>query len=192
MSRVLSVVAHSRVYPHSGAGKRFVPVALLLAVAIPAAGCGGGGSTTTAVTTQAPTGQVVVGTGFAFRTPAAWIVKTSPGSAVARRDETTLVSVTVLPLVRAYKPSQFGREIGPLDRAAAGLAAKLKGSVTAKRTVVVAGGKTRQYDIAHGGLVDRFTFVLRGKRNFELTCRWRKQDGAPDACAELLATFRFR
>ena len=109
-----------------------------------------------------------------------------------KRDEATLVSVTVLPLVRAYRPALFPRVVGELDRVAATLATRLHGTVTARRTVVVAGGRVRQYEIAHDQLVDRLTFVLRDKQEFLLTCRWRRQDGEPAACAQLAASFSFR
>ena len=39
---------------------------------------------------------------------------------------------------------------------------------------------------------DLITFVLRGKRSYQLTCRWRESDGEPAACAQLATSFRFR
>jgi hypothetical protein len=79
-----------------------------------------------------------------------------------------------------------------LDRVAATLATRLGGKVTSSRTVTVGGRRAREYEIEHGGLVDRITFVLRGKRNFQLACRWRADDGEPDACARLSSSFAFR
>ncbi len=111
---------------------------------------------------------------------------------VAKRDVATLVSVTVLPLVRAYRPALFPRVIGELDRVAGTLAGRLHGTVGSKRTITASGGKVRQYEIDHGELVDRLTFVFRGKREYLLTCRWRKQDGAPPACDRLVSSFRLR
>jgi hypothetical protein len=64
--------------------------------------------------------------------------------------------------------------------------------VASRRTVEVAGRKAREYEITHGDLVDRITFLLRGKRNFQLTCRWRRLAGEPPACDQLSSTFAFR
>jgi hypothetical protein len=150
------------------------------------AGCGGGGGA------QEPEGRLVVGAGFTFRAPAGWATTVTPRVATAKRDEVTLVSVTVLPLVKAYRPALFPRVVAELDHVAATLAARLHGSVTARRTTRVAGGRVREYDIAHDELVDRLTFVLRDKQEFLLTCRWRKQDGEPTACVVLGSSFRFR
>ncbi len=160
-----------------------------LATALLAAGCGGGGGEST--TTQAAA-TLVSGTGFSFSAPAGWAATVKPTSAEARRDRETLASVIVLPLRSSYRPELYPRVVAELDRAAAALAGRLKGSVGAKRTVVAAGEKARQYDIRHAGLVDRITFVLRAKREFQLTCRWRARDGEPAACARLVSTFSFR
>ena len=79
-----------------------------------------------------------------------------------------------------------------LNRVAATLATRLGGKVTSRQTVTVAGRQAREYEIEHGGFVDRITFVLRGKRNFQLACRWRADDGEPNACGQLSSSFRFR
>lgn len=159
---------------------------LALVIAAAASGCGGGG-------TKAPeTGKLVSGPGFTFQAPNGWTITTAPHSAAATRDAITLVSVTVLPLARAYRPALFQRVAGELDRVAATLAAKLHGTVTSSRTVDLAGGSVREYEITHAQIVDRLTFVLRGQREFQLTCRWRKQDGAPAACNQLVLSFGFR
>lgn len=157
-------------------------------LALVAVGCGGGDGGT-----PGTSGQAVDGPGFTFRAPEDWTVKKTPTSAEASQDTETLVSVTVLPLLRPYRPALFPRLVKELDRVAAGLAKGLDGEVTASRTMTMpAGGKVRQYEITHGDLVDRITFVLRGKREYQLTCRWRKGDGAPDACAQLVASFSYR
>ena len=119
-------------------------------------------------------------------------MKALPTSAEARQDASTLVSVNVLPLVKPYRLALFPRVAKELDRVASAYATNLEGTVTSRRTVEVAGRKARQYEIAHGGLVDRVTFLLRAKRNYQLTCRWRSTDGEPAACAQLAASFAFR
>jgi hypothetical protein len=150
------------------------------------AGCGGGGAK------QEPAGRLIAGKGFEFSAPSDWAPTVTSRAAVVKHDAVTLVSVTVLPLVKPYRPRLFPRVVGELDRVARDLAGRLQGRVTERRTIVVAGGRVRQYEITHGELVDRLTFVLRGKQEFLLTCRWRKQDGEPAACPQLASSFRFR
>lgn len=160
-----------------------------MALILAAAGCGGGGGNTE---TSAASGQTVTGPGFSFQAPDDWTAKTAPTSAEARRDPSTVVSVTVLPLLKPYRIALFPRVAKELNRIASTYAANLKGSVASRQTVAVAGRKARQYEITHGDLVDEITFLLRGKRNFQLTCRWRSADGEPAACGQLAATFVFR
>jgi hypothetical protein len=162
-------------------------LAASVAVAAVSAGCGGSGGGT-----QKGAGQLVTGVGFTFRTPADWTTTVRAREAMAKRDQSTLVSVTVLPLVKSYKPNLFPRVVGELDRVAGALASRLHGRVTARRTTVVAGGRVRAYELAHDDLVDRLTFVLRGREEFLLTCRWRSQDGEPAACAQLASSFKLR
>jgi hypothetical protein len=177
------------VYPARNRRKR--PLLLLAAVPllVVAAGCGDGGGNTESTVAA---GQGVSGPGFAFQAPEGWTTKSLPTSAEARQDAATVVSVTVSPLVRPYRIALFSRVAKELDRVAAAYAANLEGEVTSRRTVSVAGRKARQYEIAHGDLVDRITFLLRGRKNFQLTCRWRSADGEPSACAQLAASFVFR
>ena len=134
-------------------------------------------------------GQAVSGAGFTFQAPTGWTVKTAPTSAIATRDKDTLVSVTVLPLVKRYRPALFLRAARELDRVAGDLAKQLGGQVISSRSVIAARGRAREYEIEHAGLVDRITFVLRGKREYQLTCRWRQSAGEPGACAQLVSTF---
>jgi hypothetical protein len=190
MFRVLSVVDLSRVYPQRNRRKRSMCVAVAAALALTVAGCGGGGGSGGTTTPQA--GQTVRGTGFTFLAPEGWTTKLGATSSAARQDDSTLVSVAVLPLVRPYRLSLFPRVTKELDRVASTYAANLKGNVRSQRTVVVDGRKAREYRVEHGDLVDVITFVLRGKRSFQLTCRWRTDDDEPGACALLAASFAFR
>ena len=176
-------------YPSRHCGKRWWSLAIALVLVPLAAGCGGGGGSSE---TSAVSGQAVSGPGFSFRAPEGWTVKTLPTAAEARQGPSTVASVNVLPLVKPYRLALFPRVAKELDRVASSYAASLGGTVTAKRTVEVAGRKARQYDVSHGDLVDRITFVLRGKRNYQLSCRWRSGDGEPAACAQLVASFAFR
>jgi hypothetical protein len=187
MLRVLSVVAIDlRVYPPGNYRKRAALFAASLALGAILAGCGGGGGA------KQPAGKLVTAPDFTFRAPSDWLTAVTARTATAKPDEVTLVSVTVLPLVKAYRPKLFPRVTEELDRVAQTLGKRLHGSVTARRTTLVAGRRVRQYEITHDELVDRLTFVLRDKQEFLLTCRWRKQDGEPAACAQLASSFKLR
>jgi hypothetical protein len=186
MFSVLSVVALRRVYPSGNGRKRSALLVLAAALALAGCGGGGGGSTTSA---QSTGGQEVKGTGFAFHAPKDWTVKTAATSAIASEDKDTFVSVTVLPLVKPYRPALFMRAARELDRVADDLAKQLGGQVVSSNTVIAAKARARQYEIEHDGLVDRIIFVLHGKREYQLTCRWPKANGRPAACDQLAASF---
>lgn len=166
--------------------------AVLVLLAVAAAGCGGssggGGGESTDVTLV----QDVNGPGFTFRALQSWPVTVGATSAVSKKNESTLVSVVVTPLLKPYRPALFPKVVTELDRVAGELAGKLGGKVTSKTTTIVAGRKARSYDIAHGDLVDRITFVLKGKSNYQLTCRWSNAGGVTDGCGLLATSFRFR
>ena len=178
-------------YPHRNRRKRAACVVGAVLVVLAASGCGGGGGDGT--TEAAPTGgQQVRGTGFTFRAPEGWKRTVGATTASARKDPSTVVSVVVLPLVRPYRIALFPQVTKELDRVADTYAANLEGTVRSRRTVEVAGRQAREYRVAHGDLVDLITFVLRGRRSYQLTCRWPESAGEPDACAQLAATFAFR
>jgi hypothetical protein len=96
-------------------------------------------------------------------------------------------------LVRPYRPELWPEVVQELDRAAAGVAGQQDGSVTDSRTTAIAGRRARVYEIAyeHEGkeLVERIGFVLRGKTEYLLLCRY-ERGGETRACERLLATFR--
>jgi hypothetical protein len=179
----------TRVYPQRNHRKRVILLSASLALVPLTAGCGGGAG---GAKTEEAAGRLIAGRGFAFSAPSDWTPSLASRAAVVKRDAVTLVSVTVLPLVKPYRPALFPQVVIELDGVARELAGRLQGRVTGRRTIVVAGGRVRQYQIAHADLVDRLTFVLRGKKEFLLTCRWRKQDGEPAACPQLTSSFRLR
>jgi plasmid stabilization system protein ParE len=158
----------------------------VLAVAVAAAaGCGG---------SSAPEAQIVTGPGFTFAAPGGWSVRRAPTSVEASQDDRA-VSVTLFPLKRAFRPALWPKVVRELDRVAASLADQLRGRVGAGTTVTVAGRRARRYEIAfaRGGkeLVERITFVLDGKREFQLLCRYPAALDEP-ACAALGSSFRLR
>ncbi len=148
-----------------------------------AAGCGGG---------AAPKLHVVTGTGFTFVAPVQWAV-TRKGSQVEAAQGTRLVSVTSYPLTKRFRPGLWNKVVPELDRAAAAVASQQQGTVIGARTVTIAGQRARSYDIAYTGegkqLIERIVFVLRGKSEYLLLCRY-ERGGATEACDGLLTSFR--
>lgn len=146
------------------------------------AGCGGGGP---------PALKVVQGDGYRFSAPADWSVVRS-GREVQVSEGLKLVSVTRYPLLRKYRPELWARVVPELNGAAAQLARQQNGKVGATQTVTIAGRRARRYDIDYERdgkqLVERLVFVLRGKTEYLLLCRY-DRGGDTDACDRLLATF---
>jgi hypothetical protein len=165
-------------------------VALVL---VAVAGCGGGGGGPKSTSAK----ERVAGPGFDFAVPSGWQVSRANRSVIVKQGSgPELVSVNVLPLRKPYKPALFTRAARELDRLTEALAGKLNGKVIARRSIVVAGVSARQYDVAYerdgAGLIDRITYVLRGRSEYYLLCRWPADAGEPTACAVLTDTFRLR
>jgi len=146
-------------------------------------GCGG---------SQAQKGYSVHGRGFTFTAPAQWTVSRK-GSEVQAAQGTKLISVTLFPLLRSFRPALWGKVVPELDRAATTLARQQQGTVSDSRTVTIAGLKARRYDVDYQGegkqLVERIAFVLRGKSEYLLLCRY-ERGGATEACDGLLTSFK--
>ena len=136
--------------------------------------------------------MTVQGDGYSLAAPGAWTV-TRAGSTVAATHGSETVSVTTFRLTKPYRPQLWKRAVTELDGVAAKLAAELEGTLVASRTVKVGASTARQYDLAFtkGGerLVERITFVLRGRREYELLCRYKAGKEEP-ACSQLLDSFR--
>jgi hypothetical protein len=148
----------------------------LLAVALILAGCGGAGSSKW---------QQVRGNGFQYNAPADWTVEgTAASSGPVDR-----VEVLVFRLLRPYNPAQRRATMRELDRVADGLASQQKGSVSSRRSIQVGGLDARTYAVAFDGKVEKITFVLEDRREYQLLCR-RPEGGADDPCAELLESFQ--
>ncbi len=157
--------------------------------------CGGGGSSSGS---SAP--RTVRGSGFSFRAPGDWHVKrlASEVSASPKPIAAELVSVTTFPLGKPYKPSLFPAVTKELDSSAEQLAARLGGTVKERRTTTVAGQSVRQYLLVYpqdkqepkDTYSDRITFVLRGKTEYELLCRWAGSESQPDYCTQLERSFK--
>lgn len=152
------------------------------------AGCGGSG------TGEHTASQRVRGIGYAFAAPKSWQVARA-GRTVSAAHEDELVSVTVFRLGRPYRPALWGRAVPALDRVAEQLAAGLHGRVDARETMVLGGRRARRYDVSFSrdgkDLVERIAFVLDGRREYQLLCRFARGDGdAGKRCVAFLASFR--
>ena len=127
--------------------------------------------------------QRVAAAGYHFRAPQGWQV-------TAARDRTTVkdghafVQVATFPLVHAYRDDLFDKVRSELDTRMAAVAGQSRGEVTEHRVVTVDGRRAHSYDVRVGKRTDRYTFVLRGKREFLLLC---SAGGA--VCDELAASF---
>jgi hypothetical protein len=135
---------------------------------------------------------LIQGPGFAFSAPADWAL-TRSGQEVRASKGLAVVSVTRFPLLRAFRPELWPKVVPELDRAAAAVAKQQSGSVTNPQTVTVVGRPARRYDVVYERegkqLVERIAFVLRGKTEYLLLCRY-ERGGDTGACDRLLTSFR--
>jgi hypothetical protein len=129
----------------------------------------------------------VRGHGFSFNAPGGWKVTTSPRTVLASHDS-ELVQVSTFPLIRAYSDALFTRVKAELDVRMQAVAKDAGGTVTGSRTVTAAGVRSHSYEVAAGKDVLEYTFVLRGKREFELLCR-RPSSKSDGNCKTLLSSF---
>ena len=124
--------------------------------------------------------------------PADWGVSRK-GREVQAAQGTQLISVTRFPLLRRFRPGLWDKVVPELDRAAAAVASQQQGTVSDPRSVTIAGQKARRYDVAYARegkqLVERIAFVLRGKSEYLLLCRY-ERGGDTEACDRLLTSFR--
>jgi hypothetical protein len=153
-----------------------------------AAGCGGGGKH------QEPA-QVVRGTGYRFEAPAGWTVVRSGRQVQAAEGgkSLSLVAVSRFPLLRKAPLHLSRKALKELDRLARSLAAQQHGSLANLETTEVSGRDARRYDIDYEArgkkLVERIVFVLRGKTEYYLLCRFERA-GDAQPCDDFLSSFR--
>jgi hypothetical protein len=139
-------------------------------------GCGGSGA-------QKAHWQAVDGGAFRFRAPASWRVTVAKERTTAK-DGASFVQVSTFPLVRSYSDTLFAKVQSELAIRMAAVAQQSHGQVTGHSVVTVDGHRSHAYDVRVDGRTDRYTFVLRGKREFLLLC---SADSA--VCDELAASF---
>ena len=172
---------------------RVYPPALTLstvAAALLLAGCGGGGKGSPLEA------RAVRGPGFGVSVPRTWSVEQGPQRIDARPGATSdeLVSVVVFRLVRPFRPELWPRVVGELDGVVDRLAAGLHARIDSAQNVTVAGERARRYELSYERagrkLRQRIVFVLRGRNEYQLLCRWRPNGEEPAACRLLVETFR--
>ncbi len=140
------------------------------------AGCGGSGA-------PKAQWQTVHTSAYRFRAPREWAVQTLPARTVAR-DGKDFVQVATFPLARAYRVTLFTKVEPELAARMAGVARLAHAKVSGHRVVTVDGAKAHAFDLVAAGRKSRYTFVLRGKREFLLLC-----SAADAVCDELAASF---
>ena len=155
---------------------------LLVAAILALSGCGGGHGGT----------KIIAGAGYSFTAPGNWKVGRFQRS-VQVAHGVQLVSVSHFPLLHRFRPELWPKAVPEMDRSAEGLRADQHGTVVSRGTTMVAGLRARRYDIAYerGGkkLTERVGFVLRGRTEYELLCRF-EQGKSASACDTLFASFR--
>jgi hypothetical protein len=162
-------------------GVRAKQAALLLAPVILAA-CGGSSAA------KVPQQQVVAGPGFRFEAPTGWRVERGPRQATAS-DGSELVKVATFPLLKPYTAALFNRVDRELSTRMRQVAQQTGGKLSSPATVTAGGIRSHAYRVTTGDNVDQYTFVLRGKREYQLLCR-RAASHDDSVCARLIASFR--
>ena len=94
-----------------------------------------------------------------------------------------MVRVATFALVKPYDPSLFDKVTSELAVRMADVARQVGGTVSGHAVVTTAGVKAHSYTVKVGDRTDTYTFVLRGKREYQLLC-------SADArvCARLLTS----
>jgi hypothetical protein len=166
---------------------RLIPLGLrpkqaaLLVVPLILAACGGSGA-------PKAQEQVVTGPGFRFEAPAGWRVEHAPRQASASEGP-ELVKVATFPLLKPYSPALFARVDRELTARMRQVAVETGGKVSAGTTVVAGGTRSHSYRVTTRDHVDQYTFVLRGRREYQLLCR-RSSSNDDGVCSQLIASFR--
>jgi hypothetical protein len=150
-----------------------------------AAGCGG---------TRARA-FTVTGAGYSFSAPGGWAVHRSSRQleAAERKGSVALIEVSRFALIRAFRPQLWTKAVKELDGVARRLADQQHGTVSASSDVTVASLRARRYDVAYSldsrQVVETLVFVLRGKTEYQLLCRYERGKSS-SACSLLLRSFR--
>jgi hypothetical protein len=125
--------------------------------------------------------------GYSFQAPAGWKVERAGNRVSATRDA-ELVQVATFPLIKTYDEKLFGRVATELRSRMQDIARQTGGKLSAQRTVVADRVRSHAYDVTAGALVDEYTFVFGGKREYLLLCRRKSSDGSR-FCTQLVTSF---
>jgi hypothetical protein len=138
--------------------------------------------------------RVVSGTGFTFEAPTGWeTVRTARQVQAAQgHDSVALVGVSRFALLHVFRPALWSKVVHELDGAADAIARQQHGSVTDASDTTLSGVRARRYKVAYdlrgSKLVEELAFVLRGKTEYLLLCRY-EQAGSTRACDSLMKSF---
>ena len=155
-----------------------------------AAACGGG---------EEPRERVIRGDGFTARVPYDWRIERAGRTIrAARRDGVETVAVTTFRLARPYRPQLWPEVVEELDGVAERLARALDPSarVVSGDTTRIARRRGRVYLMSYGHegerLIERVGFVLEGRVEYQLLCRWSDKThfAGRAACRRLFRSFR--
>lgn len=127
------------------------------------------------------------GLGFRFEAPSGWKVDRTADGAMASSDS-ELVQVATFPLIKPYTSALFSRVEKELTARMLQVAEQTGGKLDGRSTVTASGIRAHSFDVKVGDHVDQYTFVLRGRREFQLLCR-RKSSHADTACTTLISSF---
>jgi len=108
------------------------------------------------------------------------------------------VAVAVFRLAKPFRPALWDEAVRELNDVAARLAERLGPTALVARSdsATLDGRRARSYVITYGregrAMEDRVVFVLRGRREYQLTCRVLvdEDDADVEACDELKRSFR--
>jgi hypothetical protein len=132
----------------------------------------------------------VKGVGYTFGAPPDWTVKRGASSVAVTSGKVDLVQVSYFRLEKPYRVARFEAVSKELDRVADGVAKQVRGRVASRKTIQVAGRKTRSYRIDYdGGTTEEIAFVLEAQNEYQLLCRRRLAD-SDAVCVGLFSTFR--
>ncbi len=147
------------------------------ALAVMVAGCGGSAGAKS---------QRVAASGYRFSAPMGWhVVRTRLAVTAAGGDD--LVQVSAFPLAKPYRAALFAKVASELEAQLGKATAAVGGKVERAGDVTAAGVRSHVYRVTVGDHVDEYTFVLVGRREYQLLCRSKRPGAA--ACKELQRSF---
>lgn len=143
--------------------------------------------------------QQLRGIGFTAQAPAGWELERPPRTVLARSpDGPESVAVANFRLAKPFRPELWVEAVAELNDVAARLAERLGPSALVVRSssTTLDGRRGRRYfiDYRRNGVAmqDRVFFLLKGRREYQLTCRIvvDEDDADVEACDELMRSFR--